>query len=90
MAEAIDKAGGPETEGLIKALRGAKFQTLLGDAVIRDFDGQGTFGYNTGFTYTNPDYPFKRLKDITRASGEEVLHTKQEVEKIRAEYQKKK
>ena len=51
--------------------------------VIRDFDGQGTFGYNTGMTYTDPKYPFKRLKDITRATGEEVLHTKQEVEKIR-------
>jgi branched-chain amino acid transport system substrate-binding protein len=89
MAEAIEKAGGPDSERLTKALRGAKFQTLLGDAVIRDFDGQGTFGYNTGITYSHPDYPFKRLKDITRATGDEVLHTKQEVEKIRAEYQKK-
>ena len=89
LAQAIEKAGGPGTDGLIKALRGAKFETLLGDAVIRDFDGQGTFGYNTGITYTHPNYPFKRLKDITRASGEEVLHTKQEVEKIRAEHQKK-
>jgi branched-chain amino acid transport system substrate-binding protein len=89
MAEAIEKAGGPDSERLSKALRGARFETLLGDAVIRDFDGQGTFGYNTGITYSHPDYPFKRLKDITRATGDEVLHTKQEVEKIRAEYQKK-
>jgi branched-chain amino acid transport system substrate-binding protein len=89
LAQAIEKAGGPETDGLIRALRGAKFETLLGDAVIRDFDGQGTFGYNAGITYTNPKYSFKRLKDITRATGDEVLHTKQEVEQIRAEYQKK-
>ena len=88
MAQTIEKAG-VETDSLIKALRGAEFKTLLGDVVIRDFDGQGTFGYNTGMTYTDPKYPFKRLKDITRATGEEVLHTKQEVEKIRAEYQKK-
>jgi branched-chain amino acid transport system substrate-binding protein len=89
MAQAIEKAGGTGTDGLIKALRGAKFETLLGDAIIRDFDGQATFGYNTGITYAHPNYPFKRLKDVTRASGEEVLHSKQEVEKIRAEYQKK-
>ena len=79
MAQTIEKAG-VETDSLIKALRGAEFKTLLGDVVIRDFDGQGTFGYNTGMTYTDPKYPFKRPKDITRATGEEALHTKQEVE----------
>ena len=89
MAQAIEKAGGTDTEALIKVLRGAEFKTLLGDITIRDFDGQSTFGYNTGITYTHPNYPFKRLKDITRADGNEVLHTKAEVEKIRAEYKKK-
>lgn len=89
LAEAIERAGTTETEALIKALRGAKFNTLLGDVTIRDFDGQATFSYNTGYTYTNPCYPFKRLKDITRATGEEVLRTKEEVEKARMEYQKK-
>ena len=89
MAEAIEKAGGPESEALIKILRGAQFKTLLGDVTIRDFDGQATFSYNVGFTYTHPNYPFKRLKDITRASGDEVLHTREEVEKVRAEYLKK-
>jgi branched-chain amino acid transport system substrate-binding protein len=89
MAQAIEKAGGTDTEALIKALRGAEFKTLMGDITIRDFDGQATFGYNTGITYTHPSYPFKRLKDITRADGNEVLHTKAEVEKIRAEHKKK-
>jgi branched-chain amino acid transport system substrate-binding protein len=89
MAEAIERAGSTDTETLIKVLRGGKFSTLLGDVTIRDFDGQATFGHNTGFTYTNPDYPFKRLKDITRAKGDEVLRTKEEVEKARAAYQKK-
>jgi branched-chain amino acid transport system substrate-binding protein len=89
MAQAIEKAGGTDTEALVKVLRGAEFKTLLGDITIRDFDGQSTFGYNTGITYTHPNYPFKRLKDITRADGNDVLHTKAEVEKIRAEYKKK-
>lgn len=89
MADAIERAGTTETEALIKALRGGKFNTLLGDVTIRDFDGQATFGYHTGLTYTNPNYPFKRLKDVVRAEGEEVLHTKEEVEKARAEYQTK-
>ena len=62
----------------------------MGDITIRDFDGQATFGYNVGITYTHPNYPFKRLKDIIRANGNDVLHTKEEVEKIRAEYKQKK
>jgi branched-chain amino acid transport system substrate-binding protein len=89
MAQAIEKAAGTDTETLIKVLRGAEFKTLMGDITIRDFDGQATFGYNAGITYTHPNYPFKRLKDITRADGNEVLHTKAEVDKIRAEYKKK-
>ena len=90
MAEAIERAGSADTETLAKVLRGGKFSTLLGDITIRDFDGQATFGHNTGFTYTDPNYPFKRIKDITRAEGSEVLHTQEEVEQIRLEYQKKK
>jgi branched-chain amino acid transport system substrate-binding protein len=90
IAQAITAAGGTDTDALIKALRGTEFKTLLGDITIRDFDGQSTFGYNVGFTYTHPNYPFKRLKDVTRANGNEVLHTKEEVEKIRTEYKKKK
>jgi branched-chain amino acid transport system substrate-binding protein len=91
VAEAIARAGGStDTEALVQALRGGKFNTLLGDVTIRDFDGQSTFGNNVGYTYTDPNYPFKRLKDITRAEGNEVLHTQQEVEQLRAEYQKKK
>ncbi|MGQ4808813.1 Leucine-, isoleucine-, valine-, threonine-, and alanine-binding protein [Candidatus Entotheonellaceae bacterium PAL068K] len=89
IAEAIERAGSTDTEALIKVLRGAEFKTLLGDVTIRDFDGQSTFSYNAGFTYTNPCYPFKRLKDITRAKGVEVLRTKAEVEKARMEYKKK-
>ena len=89
IAEAIERAGSTDTEALIKALRGGKFKTLLGDVTIRDFDGQATFGYYTGFTYTNANYSFKRLKNVVRAEGEDVLRTKAEVEQVRTEYQKK-
>jgi len=89
LAEAIEKAGAAETEKLAATLRGMSFDTLLGPITIRDFDGQATFGYHAGFTYTHPDYPFKRLKDVTRAEGEDVLETKAEIEKARAAYQQK-
>lgn len=89
MAEAIKKAGSTDSVTLGKALRGSKYETLLGDITVRDFDGQATFPYNVGFTYADPKYPFKRLKDVTRAEGEDVLSTKDEVEKARAEYKKK-
>jgi len=90
MAEAIERAGSTETEALLKVLRGGQFKTLLGDVTIRDFDGQATFGHHTGFTFTNPNYSFKRLRDVIRAEGDEVLHTKDEVERIRQEAQKTK
>lgn len=32
----------------------------------------------------HPNYSFKRLQDITRTDGNEVLHIKEAVEKIRA------
>jgi branched-chain amino acid transport system substrate-binding protein len=88
MAEAIEKAGTAETKKLAATLRGMSFDTVLGPATIRDFDGQATFGYYAGFTYTHPDYPFKRLKDVTRAEGEDVLLTKTEIEKAREAYHK--
>lgn len=89
LAEAIEKAGTTDNDKLAKTLRGMSFQTALGPATIRDFDGQSTFGYHAGFTYTHPDYEFKRLKDVTRAEGEEVLRTKEEIEMAREEYKKK-
>ena len=89
MAEAIKKAGSTDSMAIGNALRGSKYETLLGDITVRDFDGQATFPYNIGFTYTDPKYPFKRLKNVTRAQGEDVLSTKEEVEKARADYRKK-
>ena len=87
MAEAIKKAGSTDSAKLGAALRGSRYETLLGDITVRDFDGQATFPYNTGVTYADPKYPFKRLKDVTRANGEDVLQSKEEIEKIRAELQ---
>lgn len=89
MADAIKKAGSTDSVKVGNALRGSKYETLLGDITVRDFDGQGTFPYNIGFTYSDPKYPFKRLKDVTRANGEDVLPSKEQVDKIRADAKKK-
>jgi branched-chain amino acid transport system substrate-binding protein len=89
MAEAIKKAGSTDSAKVSKALRGSKYETLLGDITVRDFDGQATFAYHTGVTFTDPKYPFKRLKDVIRATGEEVLSTKEEVEKARTKFRQK-
>jgi len=89
MAEAIKKAGSTDSAKLGAALRGSRYETLLGDITVRDFDGQATFPYNTGVTFTDPKYPFKRLKDVTRANGEDVLQSKEEIEKVRVEHKKK-
>lgn len=89
MADAIKKAGSTDSAKLGAALRGSKYETLLGDVTVRPFDGQATFAYNIGFTYGDPKYPFKRLKDVTRANGEDVLPSKEQVDKIRADAKKK-
>ena len=89
MAQAMEAAGAADSKSMAKALRGAKFDTLLGDVEIRKVDGQATFAYHAGFTYVDPKYPFKRLKDVTRAEGLAVLRSDMEVEKARAAYKKK-
>ncbi len=89
MAEAMNKAGSADSDAIVKAMRGSKFETILGDVEVRKIDGQATFAYHAGFTYKNPKYPFKRLKDVTRAEGLEVLRTDMEVEEARAAYKKK-
>jgi len=89
LAQAMEKAGSSESDAIIKAMRGSKFETILGDVEVRKIDGQATFAYHAGFTYTNPKYPFKRLKDVTRAEGLEVLRTDAEVIKARMDYKKK-
>jgi branched-chain amino acid transport system substrate-binding protein len=43
MADAIKKAGSTDSVKLGNALRGSRYETLLGDVTVREFDGQGTF-----------------------------------------------
>ena len=89
LAQAMEKAGSTESDAIVKAMRGSKFETILGDVEVRKIDGQATFAYHAGFTYKSPKYPFKRLKDVTRAEGLEVLRTDAEVIKARADYKRK-
>jgi branched-chain amino acid transport system substrate-binding protein len=94
LAEAIEKSGALaggnfNTETLIDAIRGMSFDTVLGNVTIRDFDGQATFGYHAGFTYRNPCYPFKRLENVTRVEGHEVLRSREEVGYARQFYRSK-
>lgn len=83
VGEAIRKADSTQAAALLRALRGTQFTTLLGDVLVRGFDGQATFDYNVGFTDTKPNYPFKRLTDLTRGKSNEILKSQQEVEQVR-------
>lgn len=42
--DTIERAGSTETEALIKALEGAKFDTVIGPVTMRDIDNQSTMG----------------------------------------------
>jgi len=48
IAEAIKKAGSTDTEKLIKAFRGLKFETVFGPVTFRSLDQQATFGAFVG------------------------------------------
>src|SRR4029453_3568506 len=41
MAKRIRKAGSTDSLKIGNALRGSRYETLLGDITVRDFDGQG-------------------------------------------------
>ena len=53
MRDMFNKAGSTETEALIKALEGAKFDSLFGAVTMRAIDHQATVGAWVGETTLN-------------------------------------
>jgi branched-chain amino acid transport system substrate-binding protein len=79
---AIEKAKTVETEAVIKAIEGMPFEGLRGKFSIRALDHMGTVPCYQGTVATDPRYPFKIWKDITRVPGEEVIRPEASVREV--------
>ncbi|MDH3258329.1 MAG: ABC transporter substrate-binding protein [Deltaproteobacteria bacterium] len=83
LASAVKKANSLDTEKVIDALEGLKWNSLRGELQIRPFDHMANCGEYVGVTYKNPDYPFLILKDVEYIPGDKVWHSIEEIKKMR-------
>jgi branched-chain amino acid transport system substrate-binding protein len=79
---AAEKAKSVESEPIIKALEGMKFDMLRGPYTIRPLDHMGTVPCYQGVIAKSPDYPFKIWKDLSRIPGDQVIRPEAEVREI--------
>ncbi|HTY25256.1 MAG TPA: ABC transporter substrate-binding protein [Desulfomonilaceae bacterium] len=79
---AAEKAKSIESEPIIKALEGMKFDMLRGPYTIRALDHMGTVPCYQGVIAKVPEYPFKIWKDLSRIPGDEVIRPEAQVREI--------
>ena len=79
---AAEKAKSIESEPVIKALEGMKFDMLRGPYEIRALDHMGTVPCYQGVIAKSPDYPFKIWKDLSRIPGDQVIRPEASVREI--------
>lgn len=79
---AIEKAKTVDTDPVVKAIEGMKFDSLRGDFSIRALDHMGTVPCYQGTIAKDPKYPFKIWKDIVRVPGDQVIRPEAGVREI--------
>jgi len=79
---AAEQAKSVESEPIIKALEGMKFDMLRGPYTIRPLDHMGTVPCYQGVIAKSPDYPFKIWKDLSRIPGDQVIRPEAQVREI--------
>ncbi len=79
---AAEQAKSVESEPIIKALEGMKFDMLRGPYTIRPLDHMGTVPCYQGVIGKSPDYPFKIWKDLSRIPGDQVIRPEASVREI--------
>lgn len=78
----IEKAKTIETEAVIKTMEGLSIDSLRGIFTVRPLDHMATVPCYQGTIATDPKYPFKVWKDITRVPGEQVIRPEASVREI--------
>ena len=79
----IEKAGTTDTNAVIKALEGLKFDSVLGPVTIRAFDHQGTTPHWLGKADWDAKLNMGVLTDVTQLPTDSYLLTEDEVRKLR-------
>jgi branched-chain amino acid transport system substrate-binding protein len=79
---AVEKAKTTDTAAVIKAIEGMSFDSLRGTFFIRPLDHMGSVPCYQGVITTDPAYPFKVWKDISRVPGEQVWRSEASVREV--------
>jgi branched-chain amino acid transport system substrate-binding protein len=83
LRKAVEKAKSLETEKIIEALEGLRWDSLRGPLTIRSFDHLANGGIFLGTTYKDPRYSFFIMKDVQYLPGEDFWHLTEEVRALR-------
>jgi branched-chain amino acid transport system substrate-binding protein len=83
IAEALRKAGGPDTDRLVAAFRGLRVETPIGPITYRAADGQSTMGAWVGTTRVDPKRGVGIMVNHEYIPGDRVLPSDEEVRKLR-------
>ncbi len=82
MKSGIEKAGGVDTEKMIKAMEGMVLDTMIGKVPLRAFDHQTMMPTWYGTMDFAPGLSFPHITQIEKM-GEESYHTIDQIKKIR-------
>jgi len=83
LRKAVEKAKSLDTEKVIDALEGLKWDSLRGPLYIRPFDHLANGGIYLGTTYKDPKYSFFIMKDVQVLPGEDYWHLIDEIKAMR-------
>jgi branched-chain amino acid transport system substrate-binding protein len=83
LRKAIEKAGSLDTEKVITALEGLQWDSLRGPLFIGPNTHMANGGLYFGTTFKDSNYPFYTMKDIIYIPGQEVWHSKEDIEASR-------
>ena len=83
LTTAIEKAGSIDSDKVVKAIEGLKFESLRGPRYIRPEDHMANMGIYVGYTAKARKYKeFLILKDVVEVPAEEVWLSVDEVKKL--------
>jgi branched-chain amino acid transport system substrate-binding protein len=83
VAEALRRAGAPETAKLVAAFKGLKVETPIGPVTFRASDGQSTMGGWVGTTKVDAQRGVGIMVNHEYVPGEKVLPSDEDVKKLR-------
>jgi branched-chain amino acid transport system substrate-binding protein len=83
LRKAVEKAKSLDTEKVIEALEGLKWDSLRGPLYIRPFDHLANGGIFLGTTFKDPKYSFFIMKDVQYLPGEDYWHLLDDIKALR-------